>query len=664
MSTEEQTSLNMELRRRLGLLKHKKSPSTGSSQPPANQPTGQSTPSTIEYGSTRVSRSPDNTAQTASATSGAPTSTVPKSNGIGQPHHPSPRSKGIQGPSHTTNVGGSKVQAPSSQIPGLFLGSGASKSGRSELVKPNSSQRLNSNNTQQRQDEDDESDLEDGEVRTPKPGAAPSQPSRPNVLSRVNSINKSGTQTPNSTVLQLRRAEIEKAKAKLLEDIAKKEQNLKKKGDISLPKAAGTPPAQVPPASNPHPHQTFQPHPPSTTADTEPKLLESTVVPNDEGNKTLDPKKAAKLSNRALLEQLRSQIALVEKEVEQEALSAAEESSKPVEAFQSKDVLMTQKHVNSTDDPSKTETNPVPEAGVDGTTAHHKTTGRPTPVDDIHMPDEVSDDREEGELSESESTNKEAPNPTEAIGATSIAAHAPVVPSSEDESDNLYSAEDSMTQSHIVQPLNTISEHISPTNPDHIATEPQRSESAAGKLDDITLPPEVDIASPHTNTNETGEQSSSNGESSDSDGHDDDDMDDYEPNLELPQLGSTAVDTPPVLISDDLAPELQPQPSPFPSNSAVVRYAGCERSYLTVAQTSLPGKRKNIFTPYDSPLKKFKAYRYHPEYTSTVSTGFGSLTYCNKIIPDRPFCQFESDGGICNDPQCPGQHFRDIQLAG
>lgn len=75
-------------------------------------------------------------------------------------------------------------------------------------------------------------------------------------------------------------------------------------------------------------------------------------------------------------------------------------------------------------------------------------------------------------------------------------------------------------------------------------------------------------------------------------------------------------------------------------------------------------KRKFEFTPYESPLKVFKAYRYHPEYSATVSTGFGSMTYCHKIDASKALCQYEADGGVCNDTQCQGQHFREMQLAG
>ena len=70
------------------------------------------------------------------------------------------------------------------------------------------------------------------------------------------------------------------------------------------------------------------------------------------------------------------------------------------------------------------------------------------------------------------------------------------------------------------------------------------------------------------------------------------------------------------------------------------------------------------FVPYDSPLKKFKSYRYHPNFTQEVSGGFLSMTYSHQIDPMNPLCRFESTGGSCNDPQCPDQHFRTMNLTG
>ena len=70
------------------------------------------------------------------------------------------------------------------------------------------------------------------------------------------------------------------------------------------------------------------------------------------------------------------------------------------------------------------------------------------------------------------------------------------------------------------------------------------------------------------------------------------------------------------------------------------------------------------FTPYESPLKQFKSYRYYPGYLSEVSRGFRSLTYSHGIDPEKPICRFESAGGVCNDDSCDGQHFRNMSLSG
>lgn len=69
------------------------------------------------------------------------------------------------------------------------------------------------------------------------------------------------------------------------------------------------------------------------------------------------------------------------------------------------------------------------------------------------------------------------------------------------------------------------------------------------------------------------------------------------------------------------------------------------------------------FTPYESPLKQFKSFRYHPQYLKEVSNGFRSLTYSHTINPDIPLCRYELDG-VCNDDSCQNQHLRSIGLSG
>ncbi|EZF99669.1 hypothetical protein H113_00768 [Trichophyton rubrum MR1459] len=69
------------------------------------------------------------------------------------------------------------------------------------------------------------------------------------------------------------------------------------------------------------------------------------------------------------------------------------------------------------------------------------------------------------------------------------------------------------------------------------------------------------------------------------------------------------------------------------------------------------------FSPYRSPLKLFRAYRYHPDFTNLTSGGFRSLTYSHDIDPHKPLCDLEIAGGVCDAPSCGFQHFRDMNLS-
>lgn len=69
------------------------------------------------------------------------------------------------------------------------------------------------------------------------------------------------------------------------------------------------------------------------------------------------------------------------------------------------------------------------------------------------------------------------------------------------------------------------------------------------------------------------------------------------------------------------------------------------------------------FTPYQSPLRYFKSYRFHPDFLKDVTNGFRSLTYSNAINPQNPICQYEF-GGVCNDESCANQHFHKMGLSG
>ncbi|KAF2015619.1 hypothetical protein BU24DRAFT_408818 [Aaosphaeria arxii CBS 175.79] len=113
--------------------------------------------------------------------------------------------------------------------------------------------------------------------------------------------------------------------------------------------------------------------------------------------------------------------------------------------------------------------------------------------------------------------------------------------------------------------------------------------------------------------------------------------------------------SPAIAIADDLAPELQSQVSPAQVISAA-------QPLQDLNDETERGPKP--FLPYDSPLKKFKSYRYHPQFAQNVEGGFLSMTYSHQIDPEKPLCRFESVGGACNDPDCPDQHFRDMNITG
>ncbi|KAF8429118.1 hypothetical protein EV426DRAFT_209312 [Tirmania nivea] len=72
----------------------------------------------------------------------------------------------------------------------------------------------------------------------------------------------------------------------------------------------------------------------------------------------------------------------------------------------------------------------------------------------------------------------------------------------------------------------------------------------------------------------------------------------------------------------------------------------------------------DVFAEYESPLRHFRSYRYHPQYLKMVEGGWRSLTFSNRIDPDKLFCVYEISGGKCNDTSCEKQHFRQIALSG
>ncbi|KAH0368498.1 hypothetical protein KCU65_g4066, partial [Aureobasidium melanogenum] len=101
-------------------------------------------------------------------------------------------------------------------------------------------------------------------------------------------------------------------------------------------------------------------------------------------------------------------------------------------------------------------------------------------------------------------------------------------------------------------------------------------------------------------------------------------------------------------LADDLAPELQPTAE--------------QQTSLSEAANAAPSASTN-FKPYESLLKNFKGYRYHPDYSREVQGGYRSLTYSHQIDPNKELCRYEVASGVCNDSSCEYQHFRDMGVS-
>ena len=82
------------------------------------------------------------------------------------------------------------------------------------------------------------------------------------------------------------------------------------------------------------------------------------------------------------------------------------------------------------------------------------------------------------------------------------------------------------------------------------------------------------------------------------------------------------------------------------------------------AHGSIPAPQTS-FTDYESPLRYYHAFRFHPRYSESVAGGLKSLTYSNRIDPKREICPDELDGVDCpRGNACQFQHFSNMVAPG
>jgi hypothetical protein len=92
---------------------------------------------------------------------------------------------------------------------------------------------------------------------------------------------------------------------------------------------------------------------------------------------------------------------------------------------------------------------------------------------------------------------------------------------------------------------------------------------------------------------------------------------------------------------------------------------GVEPQHPVETETITRTYKKDTRYRYDSPLRVFGAFKFHPFYLTLVpSRDYRSLTYFNRLNPQKTMCPYELSGGVCNDSSCKYQHFRQIQMSG
>lgn len=235
-----------------------------------------------------------------------------------------------------------------------------------------------------------------------------------------------------------------------------------------------------------------------------------------------------------------------------------------------------------------------------------------------------------------------------------------------------------------------------PSNPidvlssDHIATESSSvsspeavAEAAAGTLaEGEAVQAEEPLAAEPEDEDVAMEDANSSGEEAD------DDSDGYEPEEASPivtgpsspavkqsQAEPDATDSDPAVaaLNAELLSAGRQASAPAESDREVVPacHTGkwpsltCVFQVQDVATEAEPAAAKSSFLPYDSPLRYFHSFRFHPDFNSVVAGGLRSATYSNKIDAKQPICPDELAGKTCPRGQnCHFQHFAEMSAPG
>jgi hypothetical protein len=148
-------------------------------------------------------------------------------------------------------------------------------------------------------------------------------------------------------------------------------------------------------------------------------------------------------------------------------------------------------------------------------------------------------------------------------------------------------------------------------------------------------------------------------------------LDSRSPSPEMAEPVSSVAAESPVPLPDQISSAAQPREAvqeietEVAGEVHVVSSCGAGTLRLTKLQVHdrPTSKSDSRLMPYESPLRYFHAYRFHPEYKDAVAGGLKSLTYSNRIDPEKELCPFELTEEQC-PADCEFQHFGSISPPG
>ncbi|OAA62463.1 hypothetical protein SPI_04003 [Niveomyces insectorum RCEF 264] len=113
-----------------------------------------------------------------------------------------------------------------------------------------------------------------------------------------------------------------------------------------------------------------------------------------------------------------------------------------------------------------------------------------------------------------------------------------------------------------------------------------------------------------------------------------------------------------VVMEDEAEADLTPFIE-LPRAQPAAKPASTTEAHARAPTSALP---PSTFVPYESPLRYFRSYRFHPRYKDDVKGGLRSLTYSGRIQDNVELCPNEAEGQICPDPSCTFQHYESMVL--